>query len=223
MNFKIGIAIIVCTACSIFVLVGKTSLQDFLTEISYQDTVPKVKLRIKDEAQYSKGFVESLRHFVSNGRYKEAELTDSLIFFTGRKNTPIHFPSFPRIKQNYLLKAAVSSYCYELELFRKNYSDIEFHIVLKNNSETVFDKKGTAIINPSFIQAGELYDDEISGLGYTVFHYESDKTTDDCAISISVSPLFFEGQLKAKIEQIQCSDSAVKEMVSKRPTLRTKT
>lgn len=219
MKVKIIISLFVLAFCILFGISKSTCQTTLLTK---RDTIPDVKLSIKNDGQYSKSFIAALRQFVSRSPYKEAELVDSLIFFKGRKNPPIQFPSFPKINRSYILSATLNEYYYELNILRRNYSDIEAHILLKENSKVIFDQKMTVILNPSFIQAGDSYEDEISGFGYTVFHYSSNENANDCTISISVSPSVFESRLKGKIEQISCSDTATLKIVEKRPTLSSK-
>lgn len=183
------------------------------------DIIPKKKLVIKDESKYSKVFINSLREFISSDA--NVELDDSTVIFLNHPKMSMKFPVHPKKNEYYTFAANNGLAYYELTLRRINYSDIEFHVVLKEGLEVNYDSKGVAVISPGFINGAEMYEDEITNGGYPMYGYES--SNENCTTLLYVStPYAGETELKAKIKEITCGDAKVRELIEKMPTLRAK-
>jgi hypothetical protein len=219
---KIFFAVLLC-ATSIYCSGKREDSTQVDSEKQLSDNLPKKKLVIKNESKYSQSFISSLKHFLeSDANITGAELVDSVIVLShDQQKLPIKFPSYPKMNRHYTFTANAGSAYYELSLHRVNYSDVEYHIVLKDGLEIVHDSKGVAFISPGFINAAEIYEDEITGTGYPMYGYDSEGN--NCPISLYVSaPYAGEKELKAKIKEIACGDAKLSEMIEKMPTLLTK-
>lgn len=186
---KIFFAVLLC-ATSIYCS-GKreTSSHEVDSVKQSSDSLQKKKLVIKDESKYSQSFISSLKHFLeSDANIDGAELVDSVVVLLHQQQKlPIKFPSYPKMNRRYTFTANAGTAFYELSLRRVNYSDVEYHIVLKDGLEPVHDSDGVASISPGFINAAEIYEDELSGIAYPVYVYETDLA--DCSTSLAIGTL----------------------------------
>lgn len=110
--------------------------------------ISRAQVTVKNKNQYSKKFIDELKEFASRNHYKKIELVDSLILLHGKRDRRIYFPTLPKIKRTYELNATVENFHYELKLFRQNYTDMDFDIVISQGSENVFEKSGRSFLFP---------------------------------------------------------------------------
>ncbi|MFM8914042.1 MAG: hypothetical protein ACKOE6_14185, partial [Flammeovirgaceae bacterium] len=89
----------------------------------------------------------------------------------------------------------------------------------KDGSRTIHDSKGVAALSPGFINAAEIYEDEVSGESYPAYGYETGSA--NCSVSFVVSTSIEDGNvLKARIKYIACIDDKALKMIEEMPTLR---
>ncbi|MBS0635867.1 MAG: hypothetical protein JSR37_10435 [Verrucomicrobia bacterium] len=182
------------------------------------DSIPK-KILIKDESQYSKVFIKSLQDFV--GSDARIQLSDSVINFLEHSKPSIKFPQYPKKNKHYTFSATNNLAIYELTVQRINYSDIEFHLVLKKGLEKIFESQGVATISPGFINGAEIFEDGKANGSYAMYGYES--ASENCTTILYIStPYLGEVDLGARVKEITCADTKVHEIIESMPILRAK-
>lgn len=206
----------IITTLYFLVLLGKEI--SIAQSVSHNDTA---RLTIKDESKYSQHFLEMLKSFARNlGGDRRLELNDNSIRMSSQNNKYDNYsttlPSLPQRGKWYTLVGEKDGVLYELKLFQKGNGEVEYEILLKRGLEIVFRRNAIADVSPSFLIAGEGYEDEKTGRGYTVNAYLS--STDLCETWFSIGNT--EDGLKGIINEIPCENGAVIEIIGKHPTLR---